>query len=87
LGQTTERTKRDRKDAKEDKSLLLLLFNHEDLIAGRAVTIRDSSHNHGIKSLRMTRIREDKNVIVSHSVMQERERERARDWDRLGFLR
>jgi hypothetical protein len=84
LGQTTERTKRDRKDAKEDKSLLLLLFNHEDLIAGRAVT---TSHNHGIESLRMTRIREDKNVIVSHSVMQERERERARDWDRLGFLR
>jgi hypothetical protein len=42
LGQTTEETKRDRKDAKEDDSLLLLLSNHEDLIAGIAVTMRDS---------------------------------------------
>lgn len=66
----------DKKRAKEDVFLLLLLSNHEDLIAGIAVTIRDSSHNHGTESLRMTRIREDGNVIVSHPVMQERERER-----------
>jgi hypothetical protein len=32
----------------------------------------------------MTRIREGRNVIVSHSVRYAGEEERARDWDRLG---
>jgi hypothetical protein len=85
FGPNYREDKRERQDAKGDESLVLLLPNCEDPMAEAAVTMREPGHDQGIESLRMTRIRENRIVIINHPVMQERER--ARDGDRRGSVR